>query len=103
MLIWVVPLGASAMRERQSLEAYELSTLKFDSFHREGGCTAFAFIRDPKGYLHRVFEGDYVGKRFGRVVELTDKGLRLLEAIQRTDGEWVQREVWLLKRGAENR
>ena len=103
LLFWaaigLVPMSAEAIRERQALEAFDLGRLRFVGFYPDGvpgcDCKPMASVRDPKGYLHRVFIGDYVGRNYGRVVEISAEGLRLLEAAQRSDGEWVQREVWL--------
>lgn len=105
-MLWAPMAGishaAEASRERQSLEAFALKQLRFVAFYPEGvsgaGCKPMASVRDPKGFLHHVFIGDYVGRHFGRVVEMSADGLRLLEAVKDAQGEWVQREAWLRAR-----
>lgn len=103
LFVWIaiglVSMSAEATRARQALEAFDLERLRFMGFYPDGvpgcDCGPMASVRDHKGYVHRVFIGDYVGRNYGRVVEISAKGLRLLEAAQRSDGKWVQCEVWL--------
>lgn len=92
-----VPSSAKATRERYSLEAYELSSLTLRSVYFKGLGKPYALVRDPNGYLHRVFKGDYVGKNFGWVVAITRRGIKLKEVYQSQDGEWEERTAWLLK------
>lgn len=99
-LVWLfllLPAHAFATRERQSLEAFDVNSLAVKAiyFNKSRGYS-YAIIRDPGGYVHRAYKGDYLGKNFGRIVELSrKKGVRALEAVQNEDGEWVEREVWI--------
>lgn len=97
VLLLGMPSSAMATRERCPLEAHELSGLMFHSVDFKGLGKPYAFVRDPNGYLHRVFKGDYVGKNFGRVVAITQQGIKLKEVYQSQDGEWEERTAWLLK------
>ena len=97
VLVFALPNQAMATRERYSLEAYELSSLTMHSVYFKGLGKPYAFVRDPNGYLHRVFKGDYVGKNFGWVVAITRRGIKLKEVYQSQDGEWEERTAWLLK------
>jgi len=97
----IAPL-ANAARERQALEAFDLSALQLEKVYVTEKCAPYASFRDPGGFLHRAFKGDYVGRNFGQVVELTETGIKLKEAIETTKGEWVERDVWLpLKQGSK--
>ncbi|MFG6486902.1 pilus assembly protein PilP [Roseateles sp. BYS78W] len=86
--------SASATRERQALEAFDLDSLRWVG-QQTLDCVRYGVVRDPGGYLHRVFKGDFVGRNFGRVMDISDDGLRLREVVQDVRGEWVEREAWL--------
>lgn len=97
ILIALVPFFARAETERQALEAYDLESLSFLTIYQQEGMGMYAIVRDPMGYVHRVFKGDRIGRNFGRVVDMSNAGLRLREVVQAADGEWVEREAWLRK------
>lgn len=84
------------MREREPLEAFDISELKVVSVAPLHECAPYALIRDPNGYVHRVFVGDYMGKSFGLVVEFVEDGVRVREMYEDERG-WHEREVWLWK------
>lgn len=95
LAILVCPIQAGAMRERQALEAFELASLRLEAVYLSDLCKPYASVRDPGGYLHRAFKGDYLGKYFGQVVELSEKGIKLREVFESKEGEWVERESWM--------
>ena len=99
--VWLVmlifPVHACAERERQSLETFESASLVVAAVYFDK-CTRqlYAAIRDPGGYIHLAYKRDYLGKNFGRIVEISrKKGVRALEAVQDQQGEWVEREIWI--------
>lgn len=96
-LLLLFPVHAFAERERQSLEAFDRDSLVVAAIYfNKPMRQSYAAIRDPGGYIHLAYKGDYLGKDFGRIVEISrQKGVRALEAVQDADGEWVQREVWI--------
>jgi len=95
LLALLAPNYANATRNRQALEAFELWSLRLEDVYLSEQCKPYASIRDPGGYLHRAFKGDYVGKNFGKVVELTERGIKLREVFETKDGEWVEKETWM--------
>ncbi|TJZ63863.1 pilus assembly protein PilP [Chitiniphilus eburneus] len=82
-----------AARDRQSLEAFDLSSLKIVKIYLNEKCSPFALVRDPNGYVHRAYLGDYVGKNFGVVKEINRRGLRIMELYGAGD-EWEEKEIW---------
>ncbi len=94
-LFLLMPTIANAMREKDALEAFELSSLKLEAVYFNDLCKPYASVRDPGGYLHRAFKGDYLGRNFGRVVELSKRGIKLREVFENKDGEWVEKETWV--------
>lgn len=62
-LLLIFPIYACAERDRQSLEAFESASLVvkkvyFDKCMRQ----SYATIKDPGGYIHVAYKGDYLGK-----------------------------------------
>jgi Tfp pilus assembly protein PilP len=68
---------------RDALERYELSTLRvfLISPPRQDG-SRFAYIEDPGHYLHRVEAGDYIGKADGKITEIRETELLVLEIVK---------------------
>ena len=78
-------------RAKEFLEQYT-----FDSLAMVGTLSRdsreWALVRDPDGGIHRVTEGNFLGRNHGRIVELTDTYLAVVEIV--TDGTmdgWVER------------
>jgi len=55
----------------------------------------YAIIKDPKGYTHRVFLGDSLGKDYGAIRGISEKGIRLEELVETKEGDWISRYVEL--------
>jgi type IV pilus assembly protein PilP len=58
----------------------------------ERGAFNWALVKDPEGGIHRVKVGNYLGRNHGKIVELTDTYLAVVEIV--TDGTrdgWVER------------
>ncbi len=74
----------------QPLEHYELSSLRFVTFHR------FLFwksakILSPDGKIHTVRRGTYIGKNLGRVTNITSKLIQLNQTVP--DGSGGYKEI----------
>ena len=60
-LFLVLPLCAYATRERQSLEAFESGSLVVKEIYFNKLMNySYAVIRDPGGFIHRAYKGDYL-------------------------------------------
>lgn len=80
-------------RPKQPLENFALDSLKFvgtldDSQARWG------LIQAPNGRIFRVKVGDYMGKNYGRILNLTDESLKLEETIN-VAGKWKKKIITL--------
>lgn len=78
-------------RAREFLEQYAFDTLAMvGTLSRGDG--EWALVRDPDGGIHRVTEGNFLGRNHGRIVELAPTYLAVVEIV--TDGTadgWVER------------
>lgn len=79
-----------ADRPRQPLEAFELDNLSLVGTIIVGK-TPSALIAAPDGRVHRLFEGDYLGRDYGRILSVEPRGLTLVETVRGSGGEWIER------------
>lgn len=96
LILSVLPCLCMAERDRNSLEQFELSQLQLISVSKprcDG--TRFAYVRDPAGYLHHLEVGEYAGKSEGRVRKIAKDRITIMELVQTTNGEWVERPEYL--------
>ena len=78
-------------RAKEFLEQYTFDSLTMvGTLERRGD--NWALIQDPEGGIHRVQTGNYLGRNHGKIVELTDTYLAVVEIVTdgTTDG-WVER------------
>lgn len=78
-------------RAKEFLEQYTFDSLAMVGTLARGG-REWALVRDPDGGIHRVSEGNYLGRNHGRIVELTETYVAVVEIV--TDGTadgWVER------------
>ncbi|MFN2327879.1 MAG: pilus assembly protein PilP [Chromatocurvus sp.] len=78
-------------RAKEFLEQYTFDSLAMvGTLARDG--REWALVRDPDGGIHRVTQGNYLGRNHGRIVTLADTYLAVVEIV--TDGTadgWVER------------
>jgi type IV pilus assembly protein PilP len=78
-------------RPREFLEQFTFDSLAMVGTLARGG-TDWALVRDPDGGIHRVRLGNYLGRNHGKIVELTETYIGVVEIVTdgTTDG-WVER------------
>jgi type IV pilus assembly protein PilP len=78
-------------RAKEFLEQYTFDSLQMvGTLDRSGD--SWGLIQDPEGGIHRVQLGNYLGRNHGKIVELTETYLAVVEIVSdgTTDG-WVER------------
>ncbi len=74
-----------------------LETFPVDGLNMVGTITSldggelWALLKDPKGEIHRVSNGDYLGLDYGQVLEVSELGLEFVEIIENGRGGWMKR------------
>lgn len=81
-------------RPMQPLEAYSLDALAMVGTFTRGGQT-WALVKDPKGVVHRVKKGDYMGRDYGRVTIITPTQVTVVERIENNTGRCIKRKATL--------
>ncbi len=79
-------------RPRQPLEAFPLDTLAMVGIMEQQD-NQWALIKDPQNVVHRVQLGNYMGRNEGRVVEIDESGIRLIEIVPDGIGGYIEREA----------
>lgn len=96
----LVKVKPDTSRPKEFLEQFSIDSLNMVGTVQMDG-TLWALIQDSQGSVHRVKIGNYLGKNFGRVVELTENDLSVIEIVSNGPDEWVERPHKLQLRTAE--
>ena len=81
-------------RNREELESYPLDALRMMGT-LEKGDQFWAILRDPDSIIHRVKIGNYIGQNHGKIIEVSENKIALLEIISDGRGGWEEREAEL--------
>ena len=79
-------------RPKQPLEAFPLDTLAMVGTLEQGD-NRWGLIKDPQNAVHRVKLGNYMGKSEGRIVEITETDILLIEIIPDGIGGYIERDA----------
>lgn len=77
-------------REKEFLENFNLPVLKMVGTLKQGG-VLWALIDDGEGAVHRVKNGNYLGKNHGEIVLTTDAQLEIVEIVSNGLDGWLMR------------
>ena len=78
-------------RAKEFLEQYTFDSLRMvGSLERSG--TDWTLVKDPDGGVHRVKLGNFLGRHHGKIVEMDDTFVAVLEIVSDgTQDGWVER------------
>ncbi len=85
-------LSPDPRRRKQPLEKYALGDLVMRGTLGEGGVT-WALIEASDNSLHRVSIGNYVGLYNGKITEVGNDNVKIVELTPDGAGCWVERET----------
>ena len=78
-------------RSKEYLEQFTFDSLSMVGRLERGGQT-WTLIKDPDGGIHRVTVGNYLGRDHGRIVEMGETFVAVLEIVpDGTQDGWVER------------
>tara|TARA_R110002110_G_scaffold205066_7_gene417227 strand:+ start:377391 stop:377927 length:537 start_codon:yes stop_codon:yes gene_type:complete len=86
----------SAIKPDESRAKEFLEQFTFDSLRMVGtlerGEDDWTLVKDPGGGVHRVTLGNYLGRNHGKIVEMTDTYVAVVEIVSDgTEDGWVER------------
>jgi type IV pilus assembly protein PilP len=77
-------------REREHLENYSVSVLKMVGTI-EKDSTLWALVSDDRGGVHRVRQGNYIGRNHGHVVSISQAQIEFMEIVSDGLNGWIER------------
>ncbi len=84
-------LKPNLSRPREYLEEFNFDALRMVGTLGMIGDTQWALVNDGTGGIHRVRAGNYVGRNHGRIVEISDVAVSVIEIVPDGRGGWVER------------
>lgn len=85
-------------RVKEQLESFGLESLSMVGTLEQKG-TIWALIEDGQGSVHQVEKGNYMGRNFGRIVEIRHDSVAVIEIISNGKDSWVERPRTLNLKG----
>lgn len=90
-----IPQGRSVepdfTRPKEYLERFTLDSLAMVGTITKPGAALEALVEDPTGAVNRIKVGNYMGKNFGRVIEVTEASVSVIEIVPDGQEGWVER------------
>lgn len=86
----LVKVKPDTSRPKEYLEQYSIDSLNMVGTVQMDG-TLWALIQDTEGSVHRVKMGNYMGRNYGRIIELTENDVLVVEVVSNGPDEWVER------------
>jgi type IV pilus assembly protein PilP len=81
-------------RPKEELESYELDTLRMvGTVQMKGG--QWGLVKASDGTIHRVRTGNYMGRNYGKVVQIKPDRIDLTEVVPDRPGSWQERPAAL--------
>ena len=88
-------LRPDVTRERETLESYPLDTLQFVG-HLERAGERWAIVTSKDNRVHRVRIGNYIGQNYGKISDISETTVYVLEVVQDPQGGWAERNAALV-------
>jgi type IV pilus assembly protein PilP len=79
-------------RPKEYLEQFSLDTLNMVGTMNVGE-TAFGLVQTSDGLIHRVVPGNYLGQNDGRIVDIDESKITIVEIISDGIGGYVERDA----------
>lgn len=79
-------------RPKEVLEAFQLSQLAMvGTLQRGPNETLWALVSDGEGGVHMIQNGQYMGRNHGRIVDIAEGRIDLIEIVPNGHGGWLER------------
>jgi len=77
-------------RAKEFLEQFTFDSLTMVGTLSRSGVD-WSLMRDPQGGVHRVRVGNFLGRNHGRIVEMTDTYVAVIEIVSDGNDGWIER------------
>ena len=82
-------------RRKEPLEAYPTDALKLVGVMEQNGIT-WAIVNAPDSTVHRVTEGNYLGRNHGQITRVKGRRVNVVELVRNPVGKWEKKPAKLL-------
>lgn len=83
-----------ASRRREPLESFPVDALKMVGLLQQKSQT-WGLVRDPDGTIHRVQPGNYAGQNHGKIIQVSETKIDIVELVPDGLSGWVNRGAQL--------
>jgi type IV pilus assembly protein PilP len=77
-------------RAKEFLEQFSLDSLEMVGSLQQAN-TLWALLLDREGGVHRITNGNYVGRNHGKIIETTETYVAVIEIVPNGVDGWVER------------
>ena len=81
-------------RQREPLESYPVDALEMVGLLQQRKQT-WGLVRDPDGAIHRVQPGNYAGKNHGKIIQVSETNIQIVELVPDGLSGWINRDAQL--------
>ncbi|GAB6068456.1 pilus assembly protein PilP [Methylothermus subterraneus] len=81
-------------RPKEELEAYALDSLRMMGTIKKDG-VLWGLVQTSEGTIYRVKPGNYMGQNHGRITQIADDRIELVEIVPDAPGTWRERQASL--------
>ena len=78
----------------EELEAFELDSLRMVGT-LQNDSEMWAIVKDSTGVIHRVGVGNYIGRNFGKILDIQEDRMDVREITKDANGRWEERAASL--------
>lgn len=84
--------GPDPLRRKEPLESFPLDALDMvGTLNMEDNL--WGLIKDPDGLIHRVKVDNYLGQQHGRIIQIDEDRVSLIEWVPNNIGGWIEKEA----------
>lgn len=79
-------------RPKEPLEAFKLEALVMvGTIHMHDFGSLTALVRDANGEIHRVRSGNYIGRNYGEIIDVSETQVDIVEIVPNGRDGWMKR------------
>lgn len=90
-------------RVKEYLETFRIENISMvgSMFGLNEDPTLWALVKDGQGEVHRVQVGNYLGRNFGKIIDISETQIDLIEIVPSGKESWVERPRIIILDGLE--
>ncbi len=92
-------LRPDTSRRKEELESYALETLKMvGTVSMNSVLWGLVMVSDGSDAIHRVRVGNYMGRNNGKIIQITENSIELMEIVpdKKKTGAWIEQQASLV-------